>query len=447
MGKLMTKRCSDVDGGWAWVVLASSFVLHALTYGMAWSTGVYNTIFLHEFRETKLLTAWVGSLTTAVMYGIGPIASMLTNKYGCRVVIILGGIISFLGLFGSNFSPNIYVLFVTFGIITGAGYGLVFIPAITAVSLYFDKRRTLAAGIAASGVGVGNFLFPAMIRWLNNMYNWRASILVLSALNLNIIVCGLLIRPVSTFDFSKEKPKVLDVTPFKKKGYWMLSVNNFLFCCGISAIYIHISAYAEGIGIDEDRSALLISAMGVSNLLGRLLYGVVGHYKRLNNMVIYTVSFALAGVTFFIIPSMTSYIGLMIMVVLFGLFSGCFGTLLVSILVEILGLHRFANGYGCLLLFEAAGQMLGGPIAGAMFDLTGDYSMAFYIGGLFCLLSSIAMIYPIIESRSSSKAKDTEITQSMDRHGSLILVNGSHEKSQVVNKVDSINSGNPLLTA
>ncbi|KAK3577995.1 hypothetical protein CHS0354_013659 [Potamilus streckersoni] len=365
-------------------------------------------------------------------YFTGPIASMLTNKYGCRVVIILGGIISFLGLLGSNFAPNLYVIFVTFGVITGAGFGLVFIPAITAVSLYFDKKRTLAAGIAASGVGVGNFLFPAMIRWLNNLYNWRASILVISALNLNIIVCGALIRPVNTFDYSKEKPKVLDVTPFKKKGYWMLSLNNFLFCCGISAIYIHISAFAEDIGIDEDRSALLISAMGVSNLIGRLLYGILGHYSRQNNIVIYTVSFALAGVTFFIIPSMTSYIGLMIMVILFGLFSGCFGTLLVSILVDILGLHRFANGYGCLLLFEAAGQMIGGPIAGAMFDITGDYSMAFYIGGLFCLLSSLAMIYPIIKSRSSSKAKDSEITQNAEKHGSLILMTESNEKSQEI---------------
>ena len=50
--------------------------------------------------------------------------------------------------------------------------------------------------------------------------------------------------------------------------------------------------------------------------------------------------------------------------VLFGIFSGCFGTLMVSIVIQILGLNRCANGYGFLLLFEAAGQLTGGPLAG-----------------------------------------------------------------------------------
>ena len=44
---------------------------------------------------------------------------MLTNKYGCRPVIMLGGGISAVGLSISYFAPNLYYLFFTFGALAG----------------------------------------------------------------------------------------------------------------------------------------------------------------------------------------------------------------------------------------------------------------------------------------------------------------------------------------
>ncbi len=65
------RKSQDVDRGWAWCVLAASFMIHIMTYGMAWTTGVYNVIFLEAFNQPKGITAWAGALPTAVMYGIG----------------------------------------------------------------------------------------------------------------------------------------------------------------------------------------------------------------------------------------------------------------------------------------------------------------------------------------------------------------------------------------
>ena len=61
----------DIDGGWAWLVLGASFLVHVMTYGLAWSTGVYNVIFLDEFKQPKSVTAWAGAMPTAMMYAIG----------------------------------------------------------------------------------------------------------------------------------------------------------------------------------------------------------------------------------------------------------------------------------------------------------------------------------------------------------------------------------------
>ena len=252
-------------------------------------------------------------------------------------------------------------------IFTGAGCGMAYIPTITSVSYYFDKRLSLAAGIAASGVGVGNFLYPAMIRFLINLYDWKSSLLIIGGLSFNVCMFGALVRPIDRPELSFKDRPIIDITPFKKKGYLVLCINNFLWCCGISALYIHLTAVAESEGIDPDRSAYLISGLGIANLCGRFGYGILGQHKRVDVLALYSVSFLLGGVCLALVPFMKTYAGLMCICVLFGIFSGCFGTLLVSILIQLLGLHRFANGYGCLLLFEAAGQLLGGPLAGEAF--------------------------------------------------------------------------------
>ncbi|WAR28511.1 MOT13-like protein [Mya arenaria] len=329
----------DVDRGWAWVVAACSFALHVMTYGLAWSTGVYQVIFLEAFVQPKSVTAWAGSLPTAVMYAIGPIASMLSIKYGFRPVII------------------------------GAGLGIVYIPSISAISYYFDEKVTLASGIAASGVGVGNIVYPALIRWLVNKYDWKQSFLILGALSLHICVFGALIKPVKRLEITEKQP-ILDITPFKKKGYVLLCVNVFLYCCGISALYVHLVAHAETIGFDADHSAALISGLGLANLIGRFAYGAIAQHPRCNAFVLYGGSFILSGIFICLIPATTNYWVILIFALCFGLLSGCFGTLLVPILISLLGLHRFANGYGCLLIFMAAGQLIGAFLAVSLESLS-----------------------------------------------------------------------------
>ena len=203
-----------------------------------------------------------------------------------------------------------------------------------------------------------------MIRYFINAYEWKSSLLLLGAISLNLCVCGAIVRPVERPDIYQKNRPLIDITPFKKAGYVTLCFNNFLWCCGTSVLYIHITALAESVGTDSDKSAYLISGLGIANLVGRFGYGFIAHHPKVNIIVLYGTSFLIAGVFLCVTPFGKSFGSLMFIAVLFGLFAGCFGTLLVSILIQILGLHRFANGYGCLLLFEAAGQLTGGPLAG-----------------------------------------------------------------------------------
>ena len=45
------------------------------------------------------------------------------------------------------------------------------------------------------GSGVGTFLYPSLLIWLEEQYTWRGSMLILSGLILNVVICGALMRP------------------------------------------------------------------------------------------------------------------------------------------------------------------------------------------------------------------------------------------------------------
>ena len=80
--------------------------------------------------------------------------------------------------------------------LSGFGFGLVYVPAIVAVGFYFEKKRSFAIGIAVCGTGAGTFLLSPINRILIDRYSWEGAFLIKAAIILNIIVCGMVMRPV-----------------------------------------------------------------------------------------------------------------------------------------------------------------------------------------------------------------------------------------------------------
>ena len=74
--------------------------------------------------------------------------------------------------------------------------GLAYLPAIIAVSFYFEKRRSLATGLAVCGSGIGTFMFAPLTDILLHEFGWKGTVLIETGILLNCIVCGLIFRPL-----------------------------------------------------------------------------------------------------------------------------------------------------------------------------------------------------------------------------------------------------------
>lgn len=197
------------DGGWGWVVVFASFMVNLIADGITFSFGVIYVEFLNYFNEGKAKTAWIGSLFMAMPLLSGPIASFLTDRYGCRRVTIVGSILSSLGFFISAFANTMEMLFFTFGILAGFGLSLCYVAAVVIVAYYFDKRRSFATGLSVCGSGIGTFIFAPLTQILIDEYGWRGTTLILSGLFLNMCICGMLMRDLEWTTYkSKQKAKL-----------------------------------------------------------------------------------------------------------------------------------------------------------------------------------------------------------------------------------------------
>ncbi|ETN61667.1 monocarboxylate transporter [Anopheles darlingi] len=182
------------DGGWGWVVCFASFMVNLIADGVAFSFGVMYIELLSYFGEGKGKTAWVGSLFMAMPLLCGPVASFLTDRYGCRKVTIIGSILASIGFALSAYATSIEMLYLTFGILAGFGLSLCYVAAVVIVAYYFDKKRSFATGLSVCGSGIGTFIFASLTQVLLDEYGWRGTTLILAGVFLNMCLCGLLMR-------------------------------------------------------------------------------------------------------------------------------------------------------------------------------------------------------------------------------------------------------------
>lgn len=95
------------------------------------------------------------------------------------------------------FAKNVFTLYITIGFGTGFGFGMIYLPAIVSVTMYFEKLRSLATGIAVCGSGFGTVVFAPLTNYLIVTYKWQGALLVIAGIVFFCSVFGYMFRPLN----------------------------------------------------------------------------------------------------------------------------------------------------------------------------------------------------------------------------------------------------------
>lgn len=397
------------DGGWGWVLVGAMFVSTSLVFGLMRSLGIFFVEFVQYFEESAQAISWISSTGLAAQQFFSPLGAALCNAYDARVVVMTGGCLAALGLILASQATCLVHLYLTMGVISGLGWGLIFTPMVATVMANFTRWRALALGLGFSSIGLSSFAFNPLFQWLVEMYAWRGALLILGGLSLNIVPCGALIRPKQR---SKAPAKVdsksrtsctamlhrvssyLELSLLFERPYITYTFAVTLLNVGYFVPYFHLVAHSRQAGFSEYQAAFVMSAAGATDILGRVVSGWFSDLRHFRLIHLLTMWTTLAGVFIMLLPVSSlsgSYAALMVISLLYGFCSGALTSLVFAVVPMIVGVERMMGALGLLQLIESGGGLLGTPLSGLLKDVTGNYIASFVVAGSFLVLGTLTM--------------------------------------------------------
>ncbi|XP_030630156.1 monocarboxylate transporter 4 [Chanos chanos] len=395
------------DGGWGWAVLFGCFIITGFSYAFPKAVSVFFKELIREFGVGYSDTAWISSILLAMLYGSGPLCSILVNRFGCRPVMIVGGLFASLGMVLASFATSIIHIYLCTGVITGLGLALNFQPSLIMLNRYFNEKRPLANGLAAAGSPVALCCLSPLGQLLQYQYGWRGGFLILGGILLNCCACGALMRPLTgpkkkeedqeTAAVEEQKPKpkrkLLDFSIFKDRGFVIYTAAAAIMVLGLFVPPVFVVSYAKKLGNEDTKSALLLTILGFVDIFARPTCGIIAGLKWVRPRCVYLFSFAMIfnGTTDLIGSMSKDYPALVVFCIFFGISYGMVGALQFEVLMAIVGTEKFSSAIGLVLLVEAMAVLVGPPLAGRLLDATKKYMYVFMLAGSEVVLSALVL--------------------------------------------------------
>ncbi|XP_072938205.1 monocarboxylate transporter 9-like [Epargyreus clarus] len=135
-------------------------------------------------------------------------------------------------------------------------------------------------------------------------------------------------------------------------------------------------------------SAVMISVIGIASGFGIILLGWAGDQPWFNVTKAYAICLLICGLSVAVMPFViTNYWPLIIVSAVFGLSFASSYSYTPAILMELVPIDYFTMGYGMILLSQGIGHLIGPPLGGLMYDVSGSWDLTFHIGGLWIIIS------------------------------------------------------------
>ncbi|KAI8394334.1 major facilitator superfamily domain-containing protein [Radiomyces spectabilis] len=318
---------------------------------------------------TVIYLSFVGSIANFVLNLLGIFVQILISYTGLRSGIFIAGILCTGGLELASLSTEIWHLYLTQGVLFGAGCSIIFYVGMSSVSEWFDKRRGVALGIVSSGACVGGLLIPFLMSALNRSLGsgWCYRIMGYMSFVVCVISC-LLFKEKEEYLERKQERKtirgIIKTSILKDAKFALWCTADILMEMGYYVPYFFLPSYATYLGLSDSYGSALISIASATNSMGRILAGwtadKIGH---LNTVII---TGFVSGMSALLLWTMAhDFTILCIFAAVFGFFGGVFIALGPSITMIVSGTENFASAYSLFLLITVI-SMFGPNIAGAM---------------------------------------------------------------------------------
>ena len=385
------------DEGRAWLDMTLAAVSMFTVFAVAYSFGTFVKPMAAEFGASRGATALVFGLTAFAYFGLGAVTGPLVHRVGPRVMVAFGGTALVIGIVLTAHVHAIWQAYLTYGLGVGIGVSCCYVPLVAVVGGWFERRRSMAIGIAVSGIGLSSLFGAPISARLIRAHGWRDAYLVLavaSAVLLSIVAA--LVRTPPDFNHAP----TLRLGSAIRSRLFALSFSAALLCSiTLFSVFVNLVPYAEDHGITKVTAATLLSIIGGASIVGRNGLAVLA--QRVGTPSVYAASFGgMAATQLLWLASGRSYATLALFAALFGFSYGGFISLAPVLLAELFGTEQLGGLIGVNYSSAGIGALFGPTIGAWLVDKTGSYSATISVG-LVCAVAATALLLLLVREAAA----------------------------------------------
>ncbi len=386
------------------LLLGGAFTTFTISAGLMHSYAVFLVAFLEDFRWSRAEASLAYSTSQLVAGASSPLVGTLVDRLGPRRLVLLGGSLLTLGLFGSAYASALWQVVALYGFVMTIGANclglVVFVPLL---SRWYVHRRGMAISVVQSANGFSRAVSAPLVQLIITAIGWRHAYLAQAA------VMAVLVVPLAGF-FRGTDPVAGPAKPardaahreaaseadhdwtvkdaVRTRHFWLLFA--VYLCTGLGSflVSLHQLAFAVDVGFDKLYAATVLGVGSFLAIAGTIFTGTISDYIGRERSAILAYGISIVGVVcaLFITGPQQRWL-LWLHACFFGLTWGARGPAITAKTADLFPGRHLGAILGVITIGAGMGSAGGSWAAGWIFDISGSYRMAFllaiasYLGG------------------------------------------------------------------
>jgi OFA family oxalate/formate antiporter-like MFS transporter len=373
-----------------WVVFGA--VLLQVCLGAIYSWSLFNQPLMDKFGWTSAEVFMTYSIAIFVFAFSTIFSGRLQDQIGPRKVATIGGILYGSGLIISSFATTLPMLYLGYGVLSGAGVGFAYVCPLSTCVKWFPEKKGFITGIAVGAFGAGSLIFKSIIVRLIDNVGVSSTFLYLGVIYMLLVIIGAQFLRVpqgstsqlkTAMKLERKNYKVKEM--MKTKSFYLVWLS-YMFACmpGLLVIGLAKDIGTELVMLDPLVATNAVALIALFNAGGRLVWGTVSDI--LGRVRVVTIMFFLTAIPLLVMS--TVQMNLVLFFICLAAIASSFGGFLAvypTITSDFFGVKTLGANYGIVYQAYGVAALVGPIIKGSA---TG-FSQTFLIAAGFAIAGGL----------------------------------------------------------
>jgi MFS family permease len=349
-------------------------------------------------------------LVTGAVTIAAPFIGSLVDRFGAKRMILVGFVMqsAVIASFATQ-TESLLTFYARYIALAILGLGTTHVAFARVISVWFDRRRGLALGIALAGLGLGGIIWPLLSQWAITEYGWRTAyvIVALTVATVGILSIGLVVREspesMGLLPDGDEQPKeIAGVSPvtvtqsgftlaetMRQGQFWLMLAAFLLIGVAVQSLILHLVPMLVMRDVEPMRAAQAQSLVAAALIVGRLGAGILMDRFFAPRVAIAFLVGPVVGII--LLASGASGTSAFVAGMLTGLAAGAEVDVTAFLASRYFGLRYFSRIYAWFYSAYSAGAGIGPLITAQAVERYGDYTEILYVHAGLLVMAALML--------------------------------------------------------